>query len=42
MIKLFSDGGRLWAEPEPPEGAVFHLTLPTAWDDELGDPSPPL
>ena len=35
-------GGRLWAEPEPPEGAVFHLTLPTAWDDELGDPSPPL
>lgn len=35
-------GGRLWAEPTPPEGAVFHLTLPTAWDDEPSDPSPPL
>jgi len=34
-------GGRLWAEPEPSEGAVFHLTLPTAWDDESGDPTPP-
>lgn len=26
-------GGRLWAEPTPREGAVFHLTLPTVWDD---------
>lgn len=26
-------GGRLWAEPSPDTGAVFHLTLPVAMDD---------
>lgn len=34
-------GGRLWAEPSPREGAVFHLTLPIAWDDEGADASTP-
>ena len=28
-------GGRLWAEPEPSEGAVFHFTLP-ATQKEIG------
>ncbi len=27
-------GGRLWADPAPPQGAVFHLTLPVAPDDD--------
>jgi len=35
-------GGRLWAEPAPLEGAVFHLTLPTAGDDGSGDLNPPV
>ncbi|QGU32669.1 sensor histidine kinase [Thermochromatium tepidum] len=35
-------GGRLWAEPAPTEGAVFHFTLPTAWDEDSNDSNPPV
>ncbi|NEX21654.1 PAS domain S-box protein [Thiorhodococcus mannitoliphagus] len=30
-------GGRLWAEPAPAEGAVFHLMLPITLHDDLMD-----
>ncbi|MGQ9831616.1 MAG: sensor histidine kinase [Thermochromatium sp.] len=33
-------GGRLWAEPTSPEGAVFHLRLPTVRDERAGESNP--
>ena len=32
-----SHGGRIWAEPNPGGGAVFHFTVPGASSDELAD-----
>ena len=32
-----SHGGRIWAEPNPGGGAVFHFTVPGATSDELAD-----
>jgi two-component system sensor kinase FixL len=30
-------GGRLWAEPNPGGGTVFHLTLKLAVSEDLGN-----
>jgi two-component system sensor kinase FixL len=32
-----SQGGRIWAEPNPGGGSVFHFTVPGASSDELAD-----
>jgi two-component system sensor kinase FixL len=32
-----SQGGRIWAEPNPNGGTIFHFTLPEASSDELAD-----
>jgi hypothetical protein len=31
-------GGRLWAEPNEPRGAVFQFTLPIAEDEAMNSP----